>query len=129
MKIRIPRPDDPELAALWDEAKRNVLRRSSLDCEHANEVPHRCKCSAGCPCRSEMCPIGLTLDDETRPIWEAAQRAAAEVAAWPAWKHNELPRNEDCCVRDVSRCRCAVGQPVTKPDEEEQQWHETWEDA
>lgn len=69
MKIRIPRPDDPELAALWDEAKRNVVRRG-------------------------------------RPVLT----------------------DSDCCVRDVSRCRCAAGQPVAKRDEEEQQWADVWSD-
>ena len=91
--------DELGFASAYDEAKRA--------CEQREKLP-------------------MTLDDETRPIWEAAQRAAAEVAAWPAWKHNKLPRDEDCCVGDVSRCRCAVGQPVAKRDEEEQQWQEVW---
>lgn len=38
--------------------------------------------------------IPIVIDDETRPLWEAAQRAAAEVAAWPAWKHNESSRTD-----------------------------------
>lgn len=39
-------------------------------------------------------PLLITIDDETRPLLETAERAAAEVAAWPAWKRNELPREE-----------------------------------
>jgi hypothetical protein len=34
--------------------------------------------------------IKLKLDDqETRAVWETAQRARAEVASWPAWKRGE----------------------------------------
>jgi len=34
--------------------------------------------------------IKLKLDDqETRAVWETAQRAKAEVASWPAWKRGE----------------------------------------
>lgn len=34
--------------------------------------------------------LGIRLDDpETRATWEAAQRAKAEVASWPAWKRGE----------------------------------------
>lgn len=34
--------------------------------------------------------IKIVVDDpETREIWETAKRAAAEVAAWPAWKRGE----------------------------------------
>lgn len=33
--------------------------------------------------------IMVKLDDETRPIFESAERAAAEVASWPDWKANE----------------------------------------
>ena len=36
--------------------------------------------------------VKLKLDDETRPTWEAVQRAKAEVADWPAWKRGEDPR-------------------------------------
>lgn len=35
-----------------------------------------------------------TSDPETKALWETAQRTAAEVAAWPAWKRNELPGAE-----------------------------------
>lgn len=38
--------------------------------------------------------LETVIDDETRPLLEAAKRAAAEVANWPAWKRNELPREE-----------------------------------
>ena len=31
-------------------------------------------------------------DEETRALWETAKKAQAEVESWPAWKHNELPR-------------------------------------
>lgn len=104
-RIPIPRPIDPELAALWDEARQA--------CEQREKLP-------------------LTLDDETRPIWECAKRAAAEVAAWPAWKHNEVPRDEDCCVGDVTRCRCAVGKgqlAMSDADVEREKWMATWGDA
>lgn len=62
-------------------------------------------------CRGDECPVALcvpcalrpvselafvsnrkvriTLDAETRPVWESALRAAAEVAAWPLWKRGE----------------------------------------
>jgi hypothetical protein len=40
----------------------------------------------------EQRPLQFIIDDETRPLWECAKRAAAEVAAWPAWKHTEQPR-------------------------------------
>lgn len=96
-RIAIPRPIDPELAALWDEAYRAKLE--------------------------------LILDDETRPIWECAKRAAAEVAAWPAWKHNELPSSDDCCVGDVTRCRCAVGAKqlaMSDEDVDREKWMATW---
>lgn len=33
--------------------------------------------------------VRITLDAETGPVWESALRAAAEVAAWPAWKRGE----------------------------------------
>jgi hypothetical protein len=34
----------------------------------------------------------LIDDDETRALWETAKKAKAEVESWPAWKHNEVPR-------------------------------------
>lgn len=34
--------------------------------------------------------IKLKLDDqETRAVWDAAQKAKTEVASWPAWKRGE----------------------------------------
>ncbi len=34
--------------------------------------------------------IEILIDDpETRAVWEAAKRAKAEVAAWPAWKRGD----------------------------------------
>lgn len=34
--------------------------------------------------------LKLKLDDQhTREVWQAVQRAKAEVAAWPAWKRGE----------------------------------------
>lgn len=34
--------------------------------------------------------IKLRLDDqETRAVWDAAQKAKTEVASWPAWKRGE----------------------------------------
>lgn len=127
MKIRIERPEDPELQRQYDEARRTLERRK----------------------------IQLIIDDETRPIWECAQRAAAEVAAWPAWKHTEQPRqiikeaaarfdarplhrasiearaelaDRDCCVGDVTRCRCHGRAPVAMSDEEEK-WAAVWNDG
>jgi hypothetical protein len=34
----------------------------------------------------------LIDDEETRALWETAKKAKAEVEGWPAWKHNEVPR-------------------------------------
>lgn len=65
-----------------------------------------------------------TSDPEIKAIWEAALRAAEEVAAWPAWKRNEQPVDEDCCVGDASRCRCSA-RVVAVSDEPEQT---PWED-
>lgn len=36
-----------------------------------------------------------TSDLETRAVWETAQRAAEEVAAWPAWKRGEEPSSDE----------------------------------
>lgn len=47
-----------------------------------------------------------TSDPETKALWETAQRTAAEVAAWPPWKHNEVPS--------------------TDRDAEEQRWRAVW---
>lgn len=69
--IRLHRPEDPELQRQYDEAAQAVRDRK----------------------------IPLIIDDETRPLWECAKRAAAEVAAWPAWKRNELPKTDH---RDVN---------------------------
>lgn len=34
--------------------------------------------------------LKLKLEDQrTREVWQAVQRAKAEVAAWPAWKRGE----------------------------------------
>jgi hypothetical protein len=34
--------------------------------------------------------LKIRLDDpETRAVWEAAQRARAEVESWPSWKRGE----------------------------------------
>lgn len=34
--------------------------------------------------------LKIVIDDpETRAVWETAQRAKAEVAAWPAWKRGD----------------------------------------
>lgn len=52
--------------------------------------------------------LRIILDEETRPLWETAKRAAAEVASWPAWKRNEQPGERDA---------------------QERQWHETWADC
>lgn len=30
--------------------------------------------------------IKIRLDAQTRPVWETALAAKAEVASWPAWK-------------------------------------------
>jgi hypothetical protein len=36
--------------------------------------------------------IKILIDDpETRAVWETAQRAKVEVAAWPAWKRGDQP--------------------------------------
>ena len=38
--------------------------------------------------------LKIRIDDEhTRALWETAKKAKAEVESWPAWKHNELPRD------------------------------------
>lgn len=102
--IRLHRPEDPELQSQYDEAAQAVRDRK----------------------------IPLIIDDETRPIWECAQRAAAEVAAWPAWKHTEQPRDEDCCVGDVTRCRCVGVQPpvaMTDDDVDREKWAAVWNDG
>ena len=34
--------------------------------------------------------LKIVIDDpETRAVWETAQAAKAEVAAWPAWKRGD----------------------------------------
>ena len=42
MTIVIPRPEDPELAKLWGEAKRNVEQRDEDCCVGDRE---RCRCA------------------------------------------------------------------------------------
>lgn len=135
MKIRIDRPTDPELRRQWDEAKRACEQRdfvAELDAMDESlrqtRQEHRAAITA-----AESRPIGadgklpLILDDETRPIWEAAQRAAAEVAAWPAWKHTEQPADDDCCVGDRSRCRCAPEHGGwSDEDVEREKWIAVW---
>ena len=54
-----------------------------------------------------MTKLPLILDDETRPIWNAALRARDEVAAWPDWKHTEQPKdpmavNYDPALHDLA---------------------------
>lgn len=44
-----------------------------------------------------------TSDPHTKAVWECALRAAEEVAAWPAWKHNEVP-DKDCLGPDLQGC-------------------------
>lgn len=38
--------------------------------------------------------LKLIMDDYTRPIWAGVLRAKAEVEAWPAWKHTEVPHED-----------------------------------
>jgi hypothetical protein len=47
MKIRVPRPEDPELARLWDEAKRAVEERSDPDCCVGDRSRCRCQPQGG----------------------------------------------------------------------------------
>lgn len=75
----------------------------AMYCEHANEVPMACPCKANCYCRAHTCRIAVVIDAETRPLWETAKRAAQEVAAWPAWKHTEQPK--ETAVRPASKKR------------------------
>jgi hypothetical protein len=66
----------------------------------------------------------ITLDDaETRAVWETALRAHYEVAAWPAWKHNEQPKDPVTANYDIALHDLAIHSAVTvdmRPD-----WHET----
>lgn len=38
----------------------------------------------------EYARLKIIVDGETRPLLECAKRAAAEVAAWPAWKRGDI---------------------------------------
>lgn len=59
MTIKIPRPTDPELAKLWDEAKRAVEARDS-DCCVGDRS--RCRCQP---------QTGWTDSDVEREKWMA----------------------------------------------------------
>jgi hypothetical protein len=53
--------------------------------------------------------VKLKLDDqETRAVWETAQRAKADVASWPAWKRGEDPTTiakADVSTQDVGSAK------------------------
>lgn len=54
--------------------------------------------------------IKIKLDDpETRAVWEAVQKAKAEVASWPAWKRGE--------ESDPDNSEGSPPQSSTKPSE------------
>jgi hypothetical protein len=58
-------------------------------------------------------------DDETRALWETAKKAKAEVEAWPAWKHNEVPRafsdaRPRVWPRETWNTDADVGRPATR---------------
>lgn len=45
--------------------------------------------------------LKLKLDDpHTRQVWQAVQRAKAEVAAWPAWKRGEDDKQKRFSMND-----------------------------
>jgi hypothetical protein len=53
--------------------------------------------------------IKLRLDDqETRAVWDAAQKAKPEVASWPAWK-----RGEETTVTNTATTAAATPKPDT----------------
>ncbi len=53
--------------------------------------------------------IKLRLDDqETRAVWDAAQKAKTEVASWPAWK-----RGEETTASTTATATVATSKPTT----------------
>ena len=59
----------------------------------------------------------LIDDDETRALWETAKKAKAEVESWPAWKHNELPRESpDASASEASEASEAVAKSSEDQD-------------
>lgn len=52
--------------------------------------------------------VKMSLDDpQTCAVWETAQRAADEVASWPAWKHGEIAAASESPDRGDVECGCA----------------------
>ena len=62
-------------------------------------LPAGCQCDRYVSSSSDgfaATKVKISLDDpETRAVWETAQRAKAEVAAWPAWKRGDAPTIHD----------------------------------
>lgn len=59
--------------------------------------------------------VKVSLDDpQTRAVWETAQRAADEVASWPAWKRGDVAVPPDSPDRSDVECGCA--RPITTDD-------------
>ena len=94
-----------------------ILRANRWVHPIADGGPHVVCVSGRPPARLALTPapekIQIQLDDETRPVWEAAQAAKAEVESWPAWKRGEdfwRQRCVDCgdTRSDHDRRGCSV---------------------
>lgn len=104
MKILVPRPDDPELAKQWDEAKRAVEAKDERARLRARHTCIRDLSSRGCHACNTGTPYpAMTLEDFTPPP------------------------DPDCCVGDRSRCRCAPERGGwTDEDTEREKWLAVW---
>ena len=101
--IWLKRPEDPELARLWDEAKRACEERagrSSIDPERMDRLVS-------------------DIRDEDRS--GAAIVALAHESNLITAEELLAVLDEDCCVGDLSRCRC-----VPPSDEERERRIAEW---
>lgn len=99
---RIISPNDvvrwvlPKLAAALAELQQVQVDAERLETlqEAANRdaltIPKGCDLRGALDdAKQRQSVIKIKLNDETRPVWETAQAAKAEVASWPAWKRGD----------------------------------------
>lgn len=102
-RIAITRPIDPELAALWDEAKRNVEARA----------------------------MAAQLDAMEATLRQTAREHRDALVAAESRPIGASPADSDCCVGDVTRCRCASGAKqlaMSDADVDREKWMAVWSD-
>lgn len=81
--IRIPltRPDDPDLAAAWDEAKRTLMARGVTPAERRKlfeAIDADCCIGDRSRCRCEAKQVAMTDEDVDREKWVAVWRDEVE---------------------------------------------------